>query len=158
MDSFKSLNCPKSLRCMKASRSFIPVAFVLLTGCASTPPRDGRVEILTTTKSQALQGAECLVETGAGKWNVTTPASVQTGKAQGDLRVVCNKEGYRTSEVVFRSGSRAAGVPGATRVGVGVGGGFGGYSGVGVSLGFGFPLSGSGSDYPAQVVVDMTPL
>ncbi len=128
---------------------------VLLASCASTKPADGRIEILSTARSQPLQGAQCEVETGAGKWTVSTPGSVQVGEPQGDLRVVCNKEGYRTSEVVFRRGS--SGAPGATRVGVGMGGGFGGYSGVGISLGFGFPLSSGRATYPTQVVVDMTP-
>ena len=140
-------------------RSWIVVVApaLLLASCASTTPPDGRVEILTTVRSQPLEGADCVVETGAGTWNVTTPGSVQLGQPQGDLRVVCNKAGYRTSEVVFRRGSTGA-VPGGTRVGVGVGGGFGGYSSMGVSLGFGFPLSSGRTTYPSQVVVDMTPL
>ena len=76
-------------------------------------------------RSQPLEGASCEVETGAGKWTVTTPGSVQVGLPQGDLRVVCNKQGYRTSEVVFRR-SGNPGVLSASGVGVGVGGGFGG--------------------------------
>ncbi len=135
---------------------FLTPLLAVLVSCASTAPSDGRVEILSTSRSQPLTGALCEVETGAGKWSVTTPGSVQLGQPQGDLRVVCNREGYRTSEVVFRRGS--SGSPGATRVGVGMGGGFGGYSGVGISLGFGFPLSSGRTTYPSQVVVDMTPL
>lgn len=134
---------------------FLPLLLALVS-CASIPPPDGRIEILSTARSQPLAGAVCEVETGAGKWNVTTPGAVELGQPQGDLKVVCNKAGYRTSEVVFRRGGSAS--PGATRVGVGVGGGFGGYSGVGISLGFGFPLSSGRGTYPAQVVVDMTPL
>jgi hypothetical protein len=70
--------------------------------------------------------------------------------------VVCNKEGYRTSEVVFRRSSNP-GLLSASGVGVGVGGGFGGHTSMGVSLGFGFPLSSGRTTYPSQVVVDMTP-
>lgn len=135
--------------------SFVPLV-VMLASCASTKPADGRIEILSTARSQPLEGAQCEVETGAGKWVVTTPGAVQVGEPQGDLRVVCNKDGYRTSEVVFRRGARSG--PGASSVGVGVGGGFGGYSSVGISLGFGFPLSSARTSYPSQVVVDMTPL
>ncbi|MFM8465938.1 MAG: hypothetical protein ACKOAO_00050 [Oxalobacteraceae bacterium] len=137
------------------SRSVIPL-LMLLASCASTTPADGRIEILTTSRSQPLEGAQCEVEIGVSKWTITTPGSLQVGEAKGDLSVVCNKEGYRTSEVVFRHGSSS--VPGATRVGVGMGGGFGGYSGVGISLGFGFPLSSGRATYPARVVVDMTPM
>lgn len=141
---------------MRPSIALIALA-ALLASCASTPPWDGRIQVLTTARSQPLSGAACVIETGAGVWNVTTPGYAPVGAPQGDLRVVCNKEGYRASEVVFRAGvtSQGFGVP---RVGVGVGGGFGGYSGVGVSLGFGFPLSGSGAGYPARVVVEMTPM
>lgn len=134
---------------------FLPL-IALLASCASTKPADGRIEIQSTAGSQPLEGAQCEVETGAGKWTVSTPGSVQVGEPQGDLRVVCNKEGYRTSEVVFRRSGRSG--PGASSVGVGVGGGFGGYSSVGISLGFGFPLSSARTSYPSQVVVDMTPL
>ena len=138
-------------------RSWIVIPLmILLASCASTKPAEDRIEILTTARSQPLQGAQCEVETGAGQWTVTTPDSVQVGEPKGDLKVVCNKEGYRTSEVIFRRGS--SGVPGATRVGVGMGGGFGGYSGVGISLGFGFPLSSGRATYPSRVVVDMTPM
>lgn len=128
-----------------------------LSGCVTTPPFDGRVEILTTSREQALTGADCVVTTDAGSWTVQTPGYATVGDPNGDLRVVCNKSGYRTSEVIHRH-SGAGRRPGATRVGVGIGGGSGGYSGVGVSLGFGFPLAGVRSDYPFRVIVDMTPL
>lgn len=128
-----------------------------LSGCVTTPPFDGRVEILTTSREQALTGADCVVTTDAGSWTVQTPSYATVGDPNGDLRVVCNKSGYRTSEVIHRH-SGAGRRPGATRVGVGIGGGSGGYSGVGVSLGFGFPLAGVRSDYPFRVIVDMTPL
>ncbi len=128
-----------------------------LSGCVTTPPFDGRVEILTTSREQALTGADCVVTTDAGSWTVQTPGYATVGDPNGDLRVVCNKSGYRTSEVIHRH-SGAGRRPGATRVGVGIGGGSGGYSGVGVSLGFGFPLAGVRSDYPSRVIVDMTPL
>jgi hypothetical protein len=137
--------------------SVMSPVLLALSGCATTPPFDGRVEILTTSREQALPGADCVVTTDAGSWTVQTPGYATVGDPNGDLRVVCNKSGYRTSEVIHRH-SGAGRRPGATRVGVGIGGGGGGYSGVGVSLGFGFPLAGVRSDYPARVIVDMTPL
>ena len=128
-----------------------------LSGCATTPPFDGRVEILTTSREQALTGADCVVTTDAGSWTVQTPGYATVGDPNGDLRVVCNKAGYRTSEVIHRSRTGRGLNSSGTRVGVGVGGGLGGYSGVGVSLGFGFPLTGTRNDYPSQVTVDMAP-
>ncbi len=128
---------------------------VLLGACATSPPRpEGQVEVLTTAKGAPLAGADCTVETGGGSWKLTTPATVNVGEPRGDLRVVCNRSGYRTSEVQIRVPASGY-VPGSTRVGVGVGSGWGVHSGVGLSLGFGFPLSGGRARYPAQVVVEM---
>ena len=136
--------------------TLLPVV-ALLSACATTPPFDGRVEIQSTVRDQPLAGADCVVTTDSGSWTVQTPGYAAIGAINGDLRVVCNKSGYRTSEVIHRHGGTGR-RPGATRVGVGIGGGSGGYSGAGVSFGFGFPLAGVRSDYPSRVIVDMTPL
>ncbi len=116
----------------------LALSSLLIAACASGPQRpEGLIDIQTTTRGQALPGA------------------VNVGEPSGDLWVVCNRAGYRTSEVIVRAaGSAASG----TRVGVGMGGGFGRTSGVGLSLGMGFPLGSSRVRYPAQVVVDLTPL
>lgn len=127
---------------------------LLIAGCADLPVYSGKLSVLTTSRSQPLAGAVCEVQTDAGKWTTTTPGVVTIGKPAGDLRVVCNKEGYRTSELIYRASSRSAG---GSRVGVGVGGGSGG-GGVGISFGMGMPLGGYGGSYPSEVVVDMTPL
>jgi hypothetical protein len=138
--------------------SMMSVMVLWLSGCATTPPFDGRVEILTTSRDQPLSGADCVVTTNAGSWTVETPGYATVGDPHGDLRIVCNKTGYRTSELIHRSrAGRATSADGA-RIGVGVGGGFGGYSGVGVSLGIGLPVGGARGDYPSQVTVDLAPL
>ena len=138
-------------------RIFVLPALMLLSACVTTPPFDGRVEILSTARDQPLDGADCVVTTDAGSWTVQTPGYAAVGEVNGDLRVVCNKAGYRTSEVIHRN-SGAGRQSGAPRVGVGIVGGSGGYSGAGVSLGIGLPLAGMRSDYPSRVTVDMTPL
>ncbi len=131
---------------------------LLLAACASQPQRPpGQIEIQSTTRGQPLEGARCAVETGAGSWTVQTPATVNVGEPRGDLRVVCQRDGYRSSEVVIRGGAGGYG-PGSSRLGVGVGSGIGYGSGVGLSLGFGFPLASGRFQYPAQVVVEMVPL
>lgn len=149
------LGCLTGLTCLKWWS--VMLSFLLASGCATKPPFDGRVEILTTSRDQTLTGADCVVTTDAGSWTVQTPGHATVGDPSGDLRVVCNKAGYRTSEVIHRSRAGRGLNASGTRVGVGVGGGLGGYSGVGVSLGFGFPLTGTASDYPSQVTVDMVP-
>lgn len=150
---------PGFLTCLSRMRwqpLLLPVP-LLLSACATNPPFDGRVEILSTARDQPLEGADCVVATDTGSWSVRTPGHAQVGTPNGDLRVVCNKAGYRTSEVIHRNDAAPRG-SGATRVGVGIGGGSGGYGGVGVSLGFGFPVAGARGDYPSRVTVDMTPL
>ena len=145
----------------RSQRTLFLILFpAMLCACSSTPQRpEGQIDILTTAQGTPLSGAECTVDTGAGNWKVVTPAVVNVGEPRGDLRVVCNRAGFRTSEVLVRGGAGGY-TPGGTRVGVGVGGGsWGSHSGIGISLGFGFPLSGgSRSHYPAQVLVEMTPL
>ncbi len=131
---------------------------LLLAACASQPQRPpGQIDILSTSRGQSLPGADCTVQTDAGSWTVQTPATVNVGEPRGDLWVVCNRDGYRTSEVIIRAPGSTA-TAGNSRVGVGVGGGIGRVSGVGVSLGFGLPFGSARTRYPAQVVVDMAPL
>ena len=131
---------------------------LLLAACASQPQRPpGQIDILSTSRGQSLPGADCTVQTDAGSWTVQTPATVNVGEPRGDLWVVCNRDGYRTSEVIIRAPGSTA-TAGHSRVGVGVGGGIGRVSGVGVSLGFGLPFGSARTRYPAQVVVDMAPL
>lgn len=137
-----------------------PAALVIFTlsllGCASQPQRpEGQVEIGTTSQGKPLTGVDCTVRTLSGSWNVQTPGTIHVGSPNGDLQVVCNHPGYRTSEVIIRAPA-AAGASG-TRVSIGVGGGFGGYSGGGMAVGIGFPVVPSRPSYPASVVVDLTP-
>jgi hypothetical protein len=126
----------------------LPIA---LAACATTGSggSGSGITIETVSKGQAVPGASCVVSTHGGNWTVTTPATVDVGGVNGDLRVVCNKEGYRTSELVFRPYS---GGPYGSSVGLGVGGGSGN---VGVGLGLSVPLSLGGRGYPSRVAVDM---
>ncbi len=122
---------------------------LFLAACASSPSGNGNVLVETASRGQALQGAQCTARTGNGNWTVMTPGSVPVGSARGDLRIICNKPGYRTSEVVYQP-SR----PTNSNLGIGVGGG-GGNLGVGVGLGI--PVSLGSGNYPARVIVEMNP-
>jgi hypothetical protein len=128
-------------------------ALVALAGCATGPAGNGSIAIDTVSNGQPLPGASCLVTNGSGSWNLTTPASAPVGSPAGDLRVVCTRSGYRTSEVVYRPSGGGYGY-GGPNVGVGVGGG----GRVGVGLGLGFPIGGFGTPgYPSQITVEMHP-
>lgn len=123
---------------------------LLLGACATGGQGDGHVSIATASNGQEFGGANCAVMTGAGSWNITTPATLQLGSANGELRIVCNRFGYRTSELRLPPLGQASG----SNMGVGLGGGSGG---VGVGLGFSLPIMTGGGSYPPRVVVNMYP-
>ncbi|MGV3742133.1 MAG: hypothetical protein ACO1NO_07480 [Burkholderiaceae bacterium] len=131
------------------TRVFIGILPLVLAACATTGSDNGNIAIETTAGGQPLPGANCVVTTNAGRWNVVTPASAPVGTASGDLRVLCNKAGYRASEVVYRPST-----PSNSNVGVGIGGGSGN---VGVGLGFGIPIGLGGGRYPSTITVVMNP-
>jgi hypothetical protein len=124
---------------------------VVLVACATPGSGSDTILVETSSNGQPLEGANCLVSTNAGSWNATTPATVPVGSASGDLRVVCNKDGYRMSEVIYRPSS-----PTNSNVGIGIGGGSGGGH-VGVGLGLGIPIALGGGYYPSRITVDMNP-
>ncbi len=131
----------------------------LLVSCASQPsPPAGQLQVLSTAQGKPLTGAARVVSKLSCSWNVQTPATVMVGDPNGDLRVVCEHPGYRSSEVIYRMPGGGVSKSG-TRVNVGVGGGsFCSASGVGVSMGIGFPLGAVRQRYPSQLTVDLTPL
>lgn len=131
-------------------RHLILLLPVAIAACATTGSSGRGISIETSAAGQSLPGANCTVRTDSGSWNVVTPASVNPGGVNGNLRVVCNKDGYRTSEVIYKP-TRSYG----SSVGVGVGGGSGN---VGVGVGIGVPISMGGGGYPSEVVLEMTPL
>jgi hypothetical protein len=130
-------------------RRLIYVLPFALAACATSGAGNGNIAIETTAGGQSLPGASCTVSTSSGSWNVVTPATAPVGSASGDLRVLCNKSGYRASEVVYRPST-----PTNSNVGVGIGGGSGH---VGVGLGFGIPIGLGGGRYPSTITVEMNP-
>jgi hypothetical protein len=128
-----------------------PVLFlsIALAACATTGPGSDSIALDTYSRGQPLPGATCTVSTASGSWNVVTPATVQIGSANGDLRVVCNKDGYRTSELLFKPSSASG-----SSLGLGVGGG-GGH--VGVGLGMSVPITLGSGNYPSRVSVELNP-
>lgn len=131
-------------------RFFLVLSILTLAACSTTGPNGGNISIETTSRGMVVSGASCTVNTNSGQWNVLTPAVAPVGSANGDLRVVCNKPGYRTSEVIYRPSSASN-----SNVGIGIGGGSGN---VGVGLGFGIPIGMGGGTYPSRITVDLNPL
>ena len=145
---------------MKLHRLLSVVATTLALGACATQPVSNDLGIETASAGQFLAGANCTVQTVEGSFNVVTPATVPLRNTPGDLRVVCNLPGYRTSEVLYRGlgygGYNGYGAYGGPNVGLGLGGGGGN---VGFGLGLGFPIGGvANNSGPSRIVVEMTPL
>lgn len=142
---------------MTFRRRLSMVALALAVGGCATPPVSNDLGIETASAGQFLPGANCTVQTVEGSFNVVTPATVPVRNTPGDLRVVCNRQGYRTSEVLYRGlGYGGYNAYGGPSVGLGLGGGGGN---IGFGLGLGFPIGGApGNNAPSRIVVEMTPL
>jgi len=129
----------------------------LLAGCASTANNRGQIAIATTDAGQPLPGAHCSVTHNTQTWDIVTPATLTVGRADGDLSVRCDHDGYRSSELRIPPAASNRTGPG---VSLGLGGLTGGGAsifgtGVGLSLPFG-GNNGSNGSYPAEVTVQMT--
>ncbi len=138
----------------------VVLSVLFLTACASDSASrvdQSNIEIHAMSAGQPVAGVHCLVSTAAGRWEITPPAVVPVGPPAGDLRVACDKPGYRNSEVLYRPSPYSYGGTGGSNVGVGIGGGSGN---VGVGLGFSLPIGGGGSTaggYPPRIVVELNP-
>jgi hypothetical protein len=131
-------------------RSLMLVLPLALAACATTGPGGGSISIETTAKGQALAGANCVARTNSGSWSVVTPGTITVRGVNGNLHVVCDKLGYRTSELIY---TPSRGFPGSS-VGVGVGGGG---SHVGVGVGVSVPVMTGGGGYPREITIEMNP-
>ncbi len=130
-------------------RNLVPLLALTLAACASTGSGGSYIAVETRSKGQPVTGATCVVRTGAGTWNVVTPGTVNVGSASGDLNVVCDKPGFRTSELVYKPSGRSG-----SSVGIGLGGGGGN---VGLGVGLSFPIMYGSGNYPNRVTIDMNP-
>lgn len=133
-------------------RHLVYILPLILGACASVGNNDGNVAIETASNGQTVQGANCVLSNNTGRWEITTPGSAPVGSPDGTLRVLCNKAGYRASEVVYQPSY--GGYSGAS-VGLGVGH-IGNRSGGGI--GIGVPIGGYGrGGYPSTITVEMSP-
>ncbi len=122
----------------------LPIA---LAACATTGS-GGRIAIDAASGGQPLTGANCVVSTNGGSWNMVPPATLPVA-VNGPLHVVCSKPGYRTSELIFQPEP-----PYGSSMGLGVGGGG---SHVGVGVGLNVPIGVGGGGYPSHVTIELRP-
>ena len=117
------------------------ISLFSFTGCASvTSGKHQTVTVNTTCEGEPLTEASCTLINDKGSWLVKTPGSVVIQKAYGDLAIDCKKGESKSSEK-FQSKSNT-GVWGNLLVG--------GVIGYAVDA-----SSGSGFDYPSNMVVKM---
>lgn len=131
-------------------RCSMAVLSLVLAACATPGPEERGIAIETVALGQPLTGANCVVSTAAGNWKIVTPAKVDVGPPNGDLRVVCNRAGYRTSETIHRAYAPGGGAS----VGLGIGGGSRSVAG---SVGMSVPLGSAAARYPSRIRVEMNP-
>jgi len=130
-------------------RRTIPVLTLALSACATPGPSGVSVE--TTSQGQALAGASCVFQSGSGNWNLITPATIEAQYIVGDVRVVCDKPGYRTSELIYRA--TYGGYSGSS---FGFGFGSSGSSGA-VGFGMSVPVASGASGIPGRIIIEMNP-
>lgn len=135
---------------MRSRAILTALAALLAAGCATTDSSDGLVSISTASGGQTMEGAQCAVNTQRGAWTIVTPATIDIGPGDGNLRIICTKPGYRTSELILPPYAQATG----SSFGFGMGGSSGN---VGMGMGLNFPLDTNGW-YPSSVVVNLNPL
>ena len=149
MPAFRPLELRRAGAAGRPLRSLMPLLGLLLTACAITPPGEPGIALETAARGQPLAGATCVATIGPMRWDVTTPAVLAIGDARGALHIVCDKPGFRSSELIFRPESGVSS-------GVSAGFGSGGY-GSGIGLGLSFPLGGASARYPKRLVIDLNP-
>ena len=102
---------PDGLSCMALEQASVKMMCRLLlgllslataAGCATMDAGEPRVLIDTAVRGEPFAGVACAAAIDELHWDVVTPAAITVGDARGELRVVCNHPGYRTSEVIFR--------------------------------------------------------
>lgn len=123
---------------------------LMLAACVSGPQGEQGMVLETAVRGQSIAGARCSATIGSLRWDVTTPAILGVTGARGELHIVCDMPGFRTSELYFRP------EPGITSSGS-VGFGSRGY-GSGVGLGLSFPLGSAAAPYPKRLVIDLNPV
>ena len=98
------VSCAPRVSCASRALSSLLAGLLCLTagGCAMIDAGEPGVLIDTAARGQPLPGVACAASIDDLHWDVVTPAVISVGDARGELRVVCNHPGYRTSELIFR--------------------------------------------------------
>lgn len=112
---------------------------MLATGCASIVNGTNQPVSVST---HPIKEAKCTLENDKGKWYVSsTPGSTTIHRSYSDLKVKCEKNGYKSGEKRFASKTKPMAFGNII---------FGGAIGAGVDV-----ATGSAYDYPTDMQVDL---
>lgn len=118
--------------------SAVIISISLLTGCATIA--NGRFQQVTVQTQPP--GANCTLSNDKGQWQVnSTPASVQVHRSMNDLKIACERPGYKTTTDSIASSVKKMMVGNAV---------FGGVVGAGIDT-----VNGAGFSYPNIINVNM---
>jgi hypothetical protein len=112
---------------------------LLMTGCASIVNGQNQSVSVSTTPAY---GATCTLENNKGKWYIpSTPGSVTIHRSYNDLKINCEKKGYRRTLKTVASSTKGMAFGNVV---------FGGVIGAGVDM-----ANGSAYDYPTDISVPL---
>lgn len=79
-----------------------------LVGCASiTGSSSQNISITSKDKDRQVSGVACELSNSKGKWFINTPGSLQIGRSNDELMVICKKEGLNTGTASVESDTKA---------------------------------------------------
>ena len=83
-------------------------ALISLVGCASiTGSSSQNISITSKDKDRQVSGVACELSNSKGKWFISTPGSLQIGRSNDELMVICKKEGLDTGMASVESDTKA---------------------------------------------------
>jgi len=94
---------------MNIAKSFLiltlPFTFI---GCASiTGTTSQNISITSKDKDKQISGVACELSNSKGKWFISTPGSLQIGRSNDELMIICKKEGVETGLASVESDTKA---------------------------------------------------
>jgi hypothetical protein len=106
---------------MKISKLIVFFATCLfLTSCATIFSSSRQtISVQTIAKGKPVSGAQCTLTNPKGTYFLTSPGTVQVGKAYDPLVIKCEKDGYEPGFVTAASSTGAAAVANILFLGLG---------------------------------------
>jgi len=94
---------------MRLFNLFMLITFpILIMGCASiTGSTSQNISITSKDKDKQISAVACELSNSKGKWFISTPGSLQIGRSNDELMIICKKEGFDTGMASVESDTKA---------------------------------------------------